>query len=114
MLFFGDTSRKQRRSMGRNNEGQRMKEIMENIGMISFISIDEIYSMRKKAREVYATFDEDTREVYKWYFYHQLCLLQSKHTNLKDLMWLYVCGQNVSKDLNKEYYDFCCKRKKMR
>lgn len=91
-----------------------MKEIMENIAIISFVSIDEIYSMRKKAREVYATFNEDTREVYKWYFYHQLCLLQSKNTNLKDLMWLYVCGQNVSKDLNKEYNDFCCKRKRLK
>lgn len=90
-----------------------MKEIMEKIGKISFLSIDEIYKMRKYARKVYATFDDDTKEVYKWYFYHQLCLLGNKRTDLKDYMWLYICGQNVSQCLNKEYAKFCKSRKKM-
>ena len=91
----------------------RMKEIMENIGVISFTSVDEIYNMKDKAREVYANLSMDAKEVYKWYFYKQLCLLSTRKSNLKDYMWLYICGKPIENKLEEEYEKFCNKRAKI-
>ena len=84
-----------------------MKEIMEKIGKISFVSFEEIYNMRDKAREMYQSFDSDTKEVYKWYFYHQLCFMTNKKMCLKDCLWLYIAGkENIDKKLEEEYQKF--------
>lgn len=91
-----------------------MKEIMEKIGIISFVSFDEIYNKRDFARKTYATFDQDTKEVYKWYYYHQLCLMTNKKMPLKDYLWLYIAGRdNIKKELKKEYTKFYKKREKI-
>lgn len=92
-----------------------MKEIMEKIGKISFVSFDEIYEMRDLARKAYSLFDQDTREVYKWYYYHQLCIMKcSKKEPLKDYLWLYISGINNLTKLKKEYDKFYKKNKKIR
>lgn len=90
-----------------------MKEIMEKIKKISFITIDEIYERKELAREMYAEFDLDTKEVYKWYFFHQLCLFNNKDNSIKIVMWDYICGKKVSKQLEDLYKDLLCKRSKM-
>ena len=92
-----------------------MKEIMEKIGKISFVSFDEIYDMKDYAREVYNTFDQDTKEVYKWYYYHQLCMMTNKKMVLKDDLWLYIVGKdNIKRELKKEYEKFNKKRAKIK
>ena len=80
-----------------------MKEIMERIGTITFVSIEEVYENKERYRDAVLLLDQDTLEVYKWYFYHQLCLLSSKQGLLKDLMWEYLVGNNVVFDLAHEY-----------
>ena len=91
-----------------------MKEIMENIGIISFVSVDEIYNMKDKAREIYADLSMDAKEVYKWYYYHQLCILSTRKSKLKDYMWLYICGKPIDGNkLEEEYEKFCNKRSKI-
>ena len=89
-----------------------MKEILERISEISFISFDEIYDMREKAKVIYQTFDYDTKEVYKWYYYHQLCIMKSsKKDTLKDDLWLYISGkEKLDESLKKEYEKFDKKR----
>lgn len=93
-----------------------MKEIMEKIGQISFTSFDEIYKMRDKARENYKNFDSETREVYKWYYYHQLCIMKScKKEPLKDYLWSYIVGKdNIKLKLKKEYDKFYKKKQKIK
>lgn len=93
-----------------------MKEIMGKIGEISFISFDEIYEMRAKARKLYQKFDYDTKEIYKWYYYHQLCIMKScKKEPLKDYLWLYISGrEDMEEVLTKEYDKFSKKRQNIR
>ena len=80
-----------------------MREIMLNIRLVTFQSIDEVYNNKEKFRDIVCSFDEETLEVYKWYFYHQLCLLNRKRDRLKDYMWEYLVGKDVLPDLTKEY-----------
>lgn len=89
-----------------------MKEIMEKIKQISFISIDEIYERKDLARKMYAEFDLDTKEVYKWYYFHQLCLFNNKEGTIKLVMWDYICGKNVEKQLENVYKELNDRRKK--
>ena len=91
-----------------------MKEIMEKIGRITFESIDEVYSDRQRYRDAVLLLDSETLEVYKWYFYHQLCLLSQKQYELKDLMWEYLVGKDVELDLNHHYRLFEDKRKRLK
>lgn len=89
-----------------------MKEIMEKIGKITFLTIDEVYNNKERFRDAVLMLDSETKEVYKWYFYHQLCLLSSKQAILKDLMWEYLNGNNVILDLSHEYRLYTQKKQK--
>ena len=84
-----------------------MKEIMENIGEISFISFQDAYDMKDKIREKYSKLNSDAKEVYKWYYYHQLCLMTNKKMCLKDCLWSYIVGKdNIQAKLTEEYNKF--------
>lgn len=80
-----------------------MKEIMWNIRKITFEDIDEVFNDRKRFRNEVLLLDEETLEIYKWYFYHQLCLLSHKRQFLKDLMWEYLVGKDVELELSHQY-----------
>lgn len=90
-----------------------MKDLLERIEKARFTTTDEIFTRRKEIREIVQNFDLDTLEVYKWYFFFQLCLLKNP---LKELLWTYIAKQNISlseeSDLCKEYrlYKERCKR----
>ncbi len=90
-----------------------MKEIMEKIGTITFETIDEVYEDRVRYRNAVLLLDQDTLEIYKWYFYHQLCLLTQKQYELKDLMWEYLVGKNVECDLIHQYKIYMEKKMRM-
>lgn len=70
-----------------------MKEILERIKEVRFTTTDEIYSRKDEIREIVQTFDYDTLEVYKWYFFFQLCLLKNP---LKELLWNYLVREKVT------------------
>ena len=76
-----------------------MKEIMWNIRKITFTTIDDVYENKEKFRDEVLLLDQDTLEIYKWYFYHQLCLMAHKRQFLKDLMWEYLVLVIASKGL---------------
>ena len=81
-----------------------MKEILERIKEARFTTTDEIFLRKDEIREVVQKFDYDTLEVYKWYFFFQLCLLKNP---LKELLWNYLVKETVSyknkSDLYVEY-----------
>ncbi len=89
-----------------------MKEIMWNIRKITFNTIDEVYNDRKRFRDEVLLLDEDTLEIYKWYFYHQLCLMTHKRQFLKDLMWEFLVGKDVELELVHQYRLYCGDKKK--
>ena len=84
-----------------------MRDIMENIGTIAFTSFQEAYDKKDEIKEKYAKLNLDAKEVYKWYFYHQLCLMTNKKMCLKDCLWSYIVGKdNIEEKLEEEYNKF--------
>lgn len=78
-----------------------MKDLLERIEKARFTTTDEVFTRRKEIREIVQSFDLDTLEVYKWYFFFQLCLLKNP---LKELLWTYIAKQNLT---SKEEIDLC-------
>lgn len=92
-----------------------MKEIMENIGEISFTSFQEAYDNKDFIKEKYKKLNVEAKEVYKWYYYHQLCLMTNKKMGLKDCLWSYIVGlDNIEEKMNEEYNKFYKKVSKMK
>lgn len=94
-------------------ENDVIKSFMQKISNIRFISVDDFMKRKDEIRDGLKILDKDTKELYKWYFYHQLCWLSQKQFHLKDLMWLYTIGESVDKDLAYQYCLFCKRRSKI-
>jgi len=97
--------------MGKENSV--LKEFMSEISDIRFLSVDDFMKKKEIIRDRVEELDNDVKEIYQWYFYHQLCILSQKFFLLKDLMWLYACGERVEFDLMLQYRLFCEKRNKI-
>lgn len=76
-----------------------------------FIGIDELFVKKSFVSEEYQEMEIDKQEIFKWYFFYQLCLLRNP---LKDLMWRFINGENVLNELNEAYIDFCTSREEKR
>lgn len=90
-----------------------MEEFYENVQNIMFKNVDDLYLRREKIRKEYLLLDYSTKQIYKWFFYYQLCMLRNP---LKRLLWEYINEINaeaVQKELCEEYKKFCVKRHKI-
>lgn len=87
-----------------------MKEFLLLIDDIRFDDIDDLFKKKAYVREKYLKMDFDAKELYKWYFFYQLCLLKNP---LKSAMWDYLNDMDIGNKLNEEYILFCEKRDKM-
>lgn len=88
-----------------------MKEFMLAIEDIRFDNIDELFVRKAYIKDKYLSMKQDMKELYKWYYFYQLCLLKNP---LKSAMWDYLNGFDVGTKLNDEYILFCEKRDKLR
>lgn len=80
---------------------------MQEIVDARFMNIDDLFARKNSIRQTFSMFDNPTKEMYKWYFFYQLCLLKDP---LKSEIWEYICGKdNVS--IVEEEYDIFCKRR---
>ncbi len=95
------------------NKNNIINAFMQEIKDIRFYCVDDFMNKKEKIRDKVMLFDVETKEIYKWYFYHQLCCLPQKQFYLKDLMWLYAVGENVDFELSLQYRLFCEKRSKI-
>ena len=88
-------------------------EFMIKIDNIRFLNIDECYQNRQYIKENFQKLNDNEKEMYKWYFFYQLCLLKNP---LKSLMWDYLHTDNykVSIELNYEYAKFCERRNNLK
>ena len=84
-----------------------MEQFLEEISDIRFVDVDELFVKKTFIRKKYNEKSFSTKEVYKWYFYFQLCFVKNP---LKQLLWSYINGENNVKDLNLAYINFCNKR----
>lgn len=98
---------------GKMEENSVVKEFMNEIRDIRFKNVDEFMAKREFIRENTIKLNNDFKEMYKWYFYHQLCLLSQKFFEFKDLMWMYTIGEPVEFELTHQYRLFCDKRNKI-
>lgn len=90
-----------------------MTEFLEQIKDIRFTEVDEFYKRKDEIKEKYQELDDETKEIYKWYFYFQLCLLKNP---LKEMFWTFLnmnCDIYFLADMSNEYRLFCRKRNKM-
>lgn len=89
-----------------------MQEILNKISKARFETIDELYIKKNKIREEVQKFNLDTIDIYKWYFYHQLCYLKEP---IKEAFWDYVILPNINifveSRLEEKYRIFCDNRK---
>ncbi len=90
-----------------------MTEFLERIKDIRFTEVDEFYKRKDEIKEKYQELDNETKEIYKWYFYFQLCLLKNP---LKEMLWTFLnmnCDIYFIAEMSNEYRLFCRKRNKM-
>jgi hypothetical protein len=50
-----------------------MQEFLDKIENIRFVDVDELFVKKKYIREMYSEKEQSVKEIYKWYFYFQLC-----------------------------------------
>ena len=90
-----------------------MTEFLEKIKDIRFTEVDEFYKRKDEIKEKYQELDNETKEIYKWYFYFKLCLLKNP---LKEMLWTFLnmnCDIYFIAEMSNEYRLFCRKRNKM-
>jgi hypothetical protein len=87
-----------------------MQEFLVLIDDIRFENIDDLFIKKAYVREKYLKMSHNLRELYKWYFFYQLCLLKNP---LKSAMWDYLNNMDIGNKLNEEYINFCNKRDKL-
>lgn len=87
-----------------------MREFLIAIDDIRFDNIDDLFIRKAYIRDKYLKMDHNMRELYKWYYFYQLCLLKNP---LKSAMWDYLNDMDIGNKLNEEYINFCNKRDKM-
>lgn len=93
-----------------------MSEFLILIDDIRFVGIDDFMKNKDYIKEKFNTFDLDTREIYKWYFFYELSLL--KDGILRECCWdylhdidTYYKGKKIT--LEERYLEFCNKRNKL-
>lgn len=90
-----------------------MREFLDRIESIRFEEVDELYKKKEEIKVKYQGLDNETKEIYKWYFYFQLCLLKNP---LKEMLWTYLNSEtdlHFKAEMSNEYRIFCNKRKKI-
>ena len=90
-----------------------MTQFLERMKDIRFTEVDEFYMRKDEIKEKYQELDNETKEIYKWYFYFQLCLLKNP---LKEMLWTFLnmnCDIYFIAEMSNEYRLFCRKRNKM-
>lgn len=91
-------------------ENSLIHEFMEQISDMRFLNVDDLFIKKTEIRHRFRELDKEQQEMYKWYFFYQLCLLKNP---LKSTMWNYVIGENNAIDLDIAYNSFCIRREKL-
>ena len=86
-------------------------EFMNSIEDMRFRDVDDLFIKKANIRKLYGLLEFNNQEMYKWYFFYQLCLLREP---LRTCIWEYVIGKDNVNELNIAYINFCNKRDKLR
>lgn len=68
-------------------------KVLEPLEDMFFTDVKELYENITYIQERFSNLERDYQELYKWYFFYQLCLLKdTKHNPIKSNLWNYICG----------------------
>ena len=84
-----------------------LKEFRNKIEDMTFYYVDDFYVNKEKIRDKYETLPNDEKQIYKWYFFYQLCFVKAK---IKSIFWDYVNGKANDVEVEKEYEAYCKRR----
>lgn len=88
-------------------------KLLEPINDMLFLTPNDLYNKIDDIKQRYYELDKDYKNIYKWFFFYQLCLLKDTKDNpVKSNLWSYINGV-ISKDtLNLSYFQFVrCQKK---
>lgn len=93
-----------------------INEFMNEISDIRFETVEELYENKEFIRQNYQKMENrDAKEMYKWYFFYQLCIV--KKLEIKRLLWYYLNSNGEDTALNgkisNEYVKFCKERERI-
>lgn len=90
---------------------EELNSFVDRVNTMKFINIDDLYAKIDIVKKRYLEFNYDEKEVYKWYFFYQLCLLKFKSFKskkyIKDLFWNYINDNCSFKEIEDIYNEFC-------
>lgn len=78
-----------------------------------FLDLDDFFIKKVSIKQKYEELDYNQKEIYKWYFFYQLCLVKYRNIEkkpIKDVFWDYLNGNANTFEANKLYLDFCIAR----
>ncbi len=87
-----------------------MNEFLVIINDMRFDNADDFFVKKAYLKKKYEKLDIDFKELYKWYFFYQLCIVKNP---LKEKMWDYLNDKCTSAILTQEYVEFCEKRERL-
>lgn len=61
-----------------------MEGLINSIKEMEFETFEDLYERREEIREKFKRKDKNTKKVYKWYFFYQLCCMDYE---FKSTMW---------------------------
>lgn len=85
-------------------------EFMNDIEEIRFATVDDFFQKKEFIKDKFQSYDIYTKEMYKWYFFYQLCLIKYP---LKSAFWDYLNGNDNLPEVSLQYRLFCERRNKI-
>lgn len=84
---------------------------------VVFLGVDDLYLKLDQIRQGYLNMSKNFQQIYKWYFFYQLCLLH-KADYLKSAFWEFLnCSDEMyeikREIVNNEYEYFDFRRKNL-
>jgi hypothetical protein len=84
-----------------------VSEFEETINKLYFLDVDDFYDNVEYIKSIYKGLDYMEKNIYKWYFYYQLCLVKDKKNNpLKSIFWDYLNDKTSRKIFDYSYTQF--------
>ena len=72
-----------------------MENELKKIELMRFVTPLDFYNNRRFIKKKYNELSEKGKEIYKWYFFYELCMIKNP---LKEMLWDYL-------NLEEEYID---------
>lgn len=75
-----------------------------------FLDLHDFFITKVSIKQKYDKLDFNQKEIYKWYFFYQLCLVKFRNKEkkaIKDVFWDYLNDNASSELVNSIYLDFC-------